>query len=926
MFLVGEAGIGKSRLVAEAVAEAGRRGMTVLAGRATVTGGAVPYQPLTGAFLQGLRSSRSTEIADALPPGMATLLPGFVEDPALPASPVLLAEIVLRVARALADGRGTFIVLEDVHWADADTLAVIEHLADNAGDEPIAVLATSRPEGEALALTAALDRRAATAVRTLMPLTFGEVGEMVASCLGEDDVPKSIIEQVDARAEGVPFLVEELLAGLVNRGGLVLGTSGWQLNERYGEDVPVSFAQTVGDRLAQLGQPGAAVLRAAAVLGREFDWHRLGGVAGVGEEEEVFRALSRAIELQLVEKTGGHRFRFRHALTVDAILAGMLDPQRARLAAQALDELNRGIDPLSPELVELAAHLAIQADRRTEAAQYLTEEARRALSAGAVTTAVATARRARDLVLASSAEAISADEVLISALSAAGDTQAVDETGTRLLSQLKDHRALPERRAAVTLLLARAAHASLDPGRARRLCEETLQLIPHADRLRTEAELCLAEIAFSEHQHVAAVAGAETVLAQADTRGYADLACDALDLLGRHRLMVTVELERAEEYLLAALQRAEQANLALCRVRILFQLGVLDMVHWRSRARLHQARALAEDLGMLAVTAEIDQLLAICDLTTHDLDGASQYADRALKEARRYRLGELAASAAGVKATITAARGHRAQAEREVAEAVAMTDCSPQIRAAISGSALVWAALADDDVGCALERVAETRALLRAASESVIVQPLFLSVFHGVAAVVQAVTGSHALVEGRDWAQMDDVFLHSSFCVARAITAGRAGDAEHAVALFAAGDGGLVRAPWVQAVYRRYAAEAALTDGWGQPREWLAEAETYFEHSASEPLARACRSLLRLTGTSPRRTSRARIDSRHPGLDLTTREADVVGLVRDGLTNKEIARRLYLSTRTVEKHVERILAKTGSPNRTALATLASAQP
>jgi predicted ATPase len=438
MFLVGEAGIGKSRLVAEAVAEAGRRGMSVLAGQATVPGSGVPYQPLTGAFLQGLRSKRSRDIAGCLPPGMATLLLDFVDGPALPASPVLLAEIVLRLARVLGDGRGTFMVLEDVHWADADTMAVIEHLADNSGDEPIAVLATARPEGRASILSAALDRRAAAMVRTLLPLTFGEVGEMVASCLGEDDVPRSIIEEVDARAKGIPFLVEEWLAGLVNRGAVALGSSGWQLNERYTADVPDSFTQTVGDRLAQLGRSAAAVLRTGAVMGRDIDWHRLGAVGGVAEEE-VRSALSRAIELQLVEKTGRHRFRFRHALTVEAILAGMLDTQRARLAAQTLDKLNGDNEPLSAELVELAAHLAIQADRRTEAAQYLTEEARGALAAGAVATAEATARQARDLVPASSAEAIGAEEVMIAAQSAAGDTQAVDKVGTLLLSRLEDH-------------------------------------------------------------------------------------------------------------------------------------------------------------------------------------------------------------------------------------------------------------------------------------------------------------------------------------------------------------------------------------------------------------------------------------------------------------------------------------------------------
>jgi DNA-binding CsgD family transcriptional regulator len=159
--------------------------------------------------------------------------------------------------------------------------------------------------------------------------------------------------------------------------------------------------------------------------------------------------------------------------------------------------------------------------------------------------------------------------------------------------------------------------------------------------------------------------------------------------------------------------------------------------------------------------------------------------------------------------------------------------------------------------------------------------------------------------------------------VARAIVAGRAGDTDQANALFAASDGALDKAPWLQAVYRRYAAEAALADGWGQPRQWLGEAERFFGRCGPEPLGRACRSLLRLAGAPVRRAPRDGADSGRAGLALTTREADVMALVRTGLTNKQIAGRLYLSTRTIEKHVERILAKTGSANRTALAALAA---
>jgi DNA-binding NarL/FixJ family response regulator len=165
--------------------------------------------------------------------------------------------------------------------------------------------------------------------------------------------------------------------------------------------------------------------------------------------------------------------------------------------------------------------------------------------------------------------------------------------------------------------------------------------------------------------------------------------------------------------------------------------------------------------------------------------------------------------------------------------------------------------------------------------------------------------------------------MHNSFSVAQAIVAGRVGDTDRADELFRDGDAGIALSPWIQALYRRYAAEAALADGWGEPTVWLAEAEAVFENSGNPPLARACRSLLGTAGVTPRRRPPRRGPEARSGTDLTTREADVLALVAQGFTNKQIAVRLYLSARTVEKHVERILAKTGAPNRTALAALAA---
>ncbi|MBV9337513.1 MAG: AAA family ATPase, partial [Solirubrobacterales bacterium] len=437
MFFVGEPGIGKSRLAEEAIVEAGRRDVWVLYGRASATGRAVPYQALTGAVLYGLRSRPLAELPGHLQgvrAGLATLLPGFVGGPAVEPSPVLLGETVLRLAVALGGADGALVVLEDLHWACGDTLAVIEYLADNAALERVVVLGTSRPGGPAMGLMDALDRRGSGVVRMLEPLSAEEVVEMTAACLFDRDrpVPEAISEVLNAHAEGLPFLVEELLAGLVNRGTLVSSGSGWTLSgELVAVNVPLSFSQTVRERLAALSECQRRVVECAAILGRDFDWSYLPTVAHA-DEAEVLDALSRAIDLQLVAESGGERFRFRHALTVEAILAQMLEPQRRRLAAGALDGLIEDRESVAPEQLALAAHLAAQADRAADASRYLTEEARRSRASGAVATAIATARRARRRLPPDAPEALEASEVLLSAVGQAGDTAVVDEVGLEL--------------------------------------------------------------------------------------------------------------------------------------------------------------------------------------------------------------------------------------------------------------------------------------------------------------------------------------------------------------------------------------------------------------------------------------------------------------------------------------------------------------
>jgi DNA-binding CsgD family transcriptional regulator len=928
MFLVGEAGIGKSRLVAEAAAVAAERGVWVLAGRARPTYQPIPYESLAGALLHGFRSRPLESLPGDLPgvrAGLATLLPGFVEGPAVDPSPVLLGETVLRVADALGRDSGVLLVLDDLHWACGDTQSAIEYVADAAAMSRLLLVGTLRPEGEALTVADALARRAVATIRELAPLEAGDVAEMAAACLEVDpeELPEGLADVLQARSEGLPFLVEELLASLAGRGALASSASGWVLRGPIATlDVPLSFSESVRQRMTALSPPERRVLQAAAILGRDFDWSSVTRVAHL-DESEVLDALSRAVDLQLIDDGGGDLFRFRHALTVEAVLAGMLDVQRARLAERALVDLVEDPERGPSDLLELAAHLAGQAGDAAAAARYLTELARRSMAGGALATAIAATRRACRMLPGRSPDALAASEVLLSALSLAGDITAADEVGTELMAALDAGQAPTDSRARVRLLLAQAAHAALELDRARALCEEALALHPAAARLDIELRLALAEIAFSEHDYDAVAAGAETALAEADAGGFDDLASHALELLGRHCAFVVLELRRAGSYLLESMRRADRAAQPLARLRALKVLAFRDLAGGADSERIEHGLALAMELGAMATAAEFDHLLATYHLVLNELDLAERFADRTLSEARRYRLAEVEVLVLGLKATIAAVRGRRADAERQAAEAGgAAARFGPAVEATVTGTPLVVAAFADDDLPAALARVGHTRARLPG---RIVFQPPFLGSFHGFAALAQAMSGVRELVEGRDWVSVDDVFQDATFSIARAIVAGRVGDSARASELFTHGDQRLIAVPWVRAVFRRYAGEAALSDGWGDPASWLSEAEQSLNQFGNEPLARACRSLLRLAGTSPRRSRSTVEESRYPGIEITTREADVLDLLAEGMTNREIAGRLYLSPRTVEKHVERILGKTAQPNRTALAAFATSR-
>ncbi|MEU3958015.1 ATP-binding protein, partial [Streptomyces achromogenes] len=157
VLLVGEAGIGKSRLAGEYAGLAESRGLPVLRGRGSPTSAGIPYRPLIEALhsrfrVTGVPQDRELEsyrpaLGRVIPEWRHTAVPGY------PESAVELAEAVLRLLAVLGRDRGCLLVLEDLHEADSETIAVVDYLVDNLAGLPVLLAATLRPEpGAALEL------------------------------------------------------------------------------------------------------------------------------------------------------------------------------------------------------------------------------------------------------------------------------------------------------------------------------------------------------------------------------------------------------------------------------------------------------------------------------------------------------------------------------------------------------------------------------------------------------------------------------------------------------------------------------------------------------------------------------------------------------------------------------------------------------
>jgi len=390
----GEAGVGKSRLLQEVRRTAAAQGALTLLGCAFEQDRTFPYAPLADAFRTWLAEGSPSPLK-AWPPGLAgelvKLLPELqLEFPELAVPERLEPEAEKRRLfasltqglSALAAHQPLLFVLEDLHWSDDTSLEFLLYLARRLERLPLLLLLSYRPEEvrpELRHFLAECDRQRLASELPLSPLSRAEVDSMVQAIF---DLPRPVrrdfLEALHGLTDGNPFFIEEVLQSLVSAGDIFYTDGGWDRKPLAQLRIPRSVQDTVARRLAGLGPEVRKLAETAAVAGRRFNVSLLQALTAHGERD-LLDLIKVLVAAQLVVEEGTHRFAFRHALTREAIYKGLLAHERKALhrrVAEALERLDAAPDA---HLADLAYHY-YAAEAWEEAFHYAQRAGERALS------------------------------------------------------------------------------------------------------------------------------------------------------------------------------------------------------------------------------------------------------------------------------------------------------------------------------------------------------------------------------------------------------------------------------------------------------------------------------------------------------------------------------------------------------------------
>ncbi|MBA9004773.1 helix-turn-helix transcriptional regulator [Thermomonospora cellulosilytica] len=934
----GDAGVGKSRLVAELCATARERGGLVLVGQCAELGESMPYLPLADALWTAARDPNVPAEARAAlraaveaRPVLAGLLPdgpGAAGGDAADLAQQRLFGAALGLLGELSDARPVVLVLEDLHWADRSTRDLLTFLCRVLQRERVCLVGTYRTDDlhrrhPLRPVVAELLRLPAVSAVELAPFGPAETAAYLAALEGAEP-SADLVDRVHARSEGNPFYAAELLAAA-----------------RSGQELPQVLADLLLARLERLSEPAQRVVRVAAVAGRRVGDRLLRRVSGL-DETACEEALREIVSHRLLLPDGPDGYVFRHALLREAVYGDLLPGERTRLHA-AFAALLATDGGSAAELAHhsMAAHdlpaafaASVQAARQAErvgAPAEAHEHYDRALSLwDAVPEPERTAGtdRARLSLRAAAASAAAGDlrrarlrvQRLLEVVDP-GDRPLRSEIHERLAYYLADLDRIEESIAAARTAIDLLPAEPPTPQRARALATLARSLIWHGEyagfRKVADQALAAARATGATDAEASALislglreepirpdSGAEEMFAAAWRLGEGSGDLQVALRAGFHRARAMFErgdLAGAREAIDEGVRLTFDAGLAWStygtNMRFLQYLVAYTVGDWAETARL------AEGFPVRATT-QPEGLLSAYALFTDVAQGSPVVGERLEWLSRLWDTDDFVMlMARGLAAEHALWRGEEGTAIEHVDAVLAALPSNDPAVIRLAATAL-WAH-------------ADRAVRARAAGDDAAVEQAVHAADAMVARARQAATRTidgHKRgwlgEEGRAWLARAEAEWHRA----------RGDDApEHWRAVVDAFDYGFVyevaRSRW-----RLAESLAAHGDREAATAEWRRAVEAA-DRLGARPLRRALADL----GRRARLTAEPAPEA-GPLAALTAREREVLKLVAKGLGNREIAAELYISPKTASVHVSNILAKLGVATRTQAAAIALREP